>query len=227
MSVPPPLRTFLESRALKDAGFRHGFSTRAAGDATARDRAALLHVGATRLSQATQVHGDVVVDAGLPADTKADALVATVAGDAVGIRVADCVPILLAAPDGHVAAVHAGWRGVANGIVGKAIARLGASSASAFLASVGPHIGPCCFEVGPEVVPQIGEAFVDRYAPGSGGVHRAFINLREAVHAQLKAAGIAVIDDVGACTKCDAATYHSFRRDADESGRMIAVIAAK
>lgn len=217
---------FLESRALKDAGFRHAFSTRAAGDAAERDRAALLHVGATRLSQATQVHGDVVVDAGLPADTKADALVATVAGDAVGIRVADCVPILLAARSGHVAAVHAGWRGVVNGIIGKAIARLEdanhGASASSYIASVGPHIGPCCFEVGPEVVPQLGEAFVDRRVGD-----KAFMNLRRAVHAQLKAASVTVIDDVGECTKCHPTEYHSFRRDADQSGRMIAVIAAK
>jgi YfiH family protein len=179
------------------------------------------HVAAARLWQATQVHGDTVIDAGQPEGTKADALVASTPGDAVGIRVADCVPILLAAVDGRVAAVHAGWRGVVNGIIGKAAARIRPR-----VAAVGPHIGPCCFEVGRDVAKQIG--FVDREVDrGSGGVPRAFVNLRRAVHEQLKAAGVSVIDDVGECTKCHPETYHSVRRDAEASGRMIAVIVAR
>ena len=74
--MPP----FLESKLLKEAGFRHAFSTRAAGDAKERDRAVTDFVGASRLWQVTQVHGDVVVDEGLPTDTKADALVASTPG---------------------------------------------------------------------------------------------------------------------------------------------------
>ena len=216
MSVPP---AFLESKALNDAGFRHGFSTRAAGEAKERDRAAAVHVGASQIWQATQVHGDTVIDvaeAAVDASTKADALVATKAGDAVGIRVADCVPILIASKDGHVAAVHAGWRGVANGIIGKAVKRLG----SAHIAAIGPHIGPCCFEVGHDVAEQIG--FVDRVIG-----EKSFVNLRRAVHEQLRAAGVPVVDDVGECTKCHPDAYHSFRRDADASGRMIGVIVAR
>jgi hypothetical protein len=173
------------------------------------------HVGASRLWQATQVHGDTVIDAGQPDGTKADALIASTPGDAVGVRVADCVPILLAAEDGRVAAVHAGWRGVVNGIIGKAAARIRPT-----VAAVGPHIGPCCFEVGHDVAAQIG--FVDRTVGD-----KSFVNLRQAVHAQLKASGVTVIDDVGECTKCHRDAYHSFRRDADASGRMIAVIAVR
>lgn len=211
MSVPP----FLESKRLREAGFRNAFSTITAGDAQARDRAVVEHVGAAQLWQATQVHGDAVVEAGLPADTPADALVASKRGDAVGVRVADCVPILLAADDGRVAAVHAGWRGVANGIIGKAAAMIRPR-----LAAVGPHIGPCCFEVGPEVAARIG--FVDRVAGD-----RSYLDLRAAVHAQLRAAGVETIDDVGECTKCHPDAYHSFRRDAEASGRMIGVIVAR
>lgn len=225
MSVLP---AFLESKALLNAGVRHAFSTRAAGDAKERDRAVTEHVGATNLWQATQVHGDAVVVAGGPvvvdSSTKADALVATKPGDAVGIRVADCVPILLAAMStGHVAAVHAGWRGVVNGIIGKAVQKLGGERV---IAAVGPHIGPCCFEVGHDVAAQIG--FVDRVVDrGSGGVPRSFVNLRQAVHEQLRSAGVTWIDDVGECTKCNPAKYHSFRRDAEASGRMIGVIVAR
>lgn len=216
-SVPP----FLESKLLKEAGFRHAFSTRAAGDAKERDRAVTDFVGASRLWQATQVHGDVVVDEGLPPETKADALVASTPGQAVGVRVADCVPILLAAEDGRVAAVHAGWRGVVNGIIGKATSRIRPT-----LAAVGPHIGPCCFEVGQEVAAQIG--FVDRTRSTDRVVaDKAFVDLRRAVHEQLRAAGVATIDDVGECTRCHPDTYHSFRRDAEASGRMIGVIVAK
>jgi YfiH family protein len=128
---------------------------------------------------------------------------------------------LLAAASGRVAAVHAGWRGVVNGIIGKAVRRLGDKD-SRIIAAVGPHIGPCCFEVGPEVAEQLGRAFVDRVVG-----EKSFVDLRRAVHEQLKTAGIAVIDDVGECTKCHPETYHSFRRDAEASGRMIAVIAAR
>lgn len=218
MSVVPP---FLESRVLREAGFRHAFSTRAAGEAKDRDRAVTEHVGAKQLWQATQVHGDAVVEVegdftpDFSDRTKADALIASRPGDAVGVRVADCVPILLAAPDGRVAAVHAGWRGVVSRIIEKAASRLGPS-----IAAVGPHIGPCCFEVGHEVAAQIG--FVDRVVG-----EKSFVDLRRAVHAQLKASKIATIDDVGGCTKCHPERYHSFRRDAEASGRMIGVIVAR
>lgn len=216
VSVPPP---FLESKALHEAGFRHAFSTRAAGEAKERDRAMAEHLGASHVWQATQVHGDTVIDAGEPEGTKADALIARRPGDAVGIRVADCVPILIASPEGHVAAVHAGWRGVVNGIIGVSVKRL-SGDASRFIAAIGPHIGPCCFEVGHEVGAQIG--FVDRVAGD-----KSFVDLRRAVHAQLKAAGLTAIDDVGGCTKCHPDTYHSFRRDAEASGRMLAAIVAR
>lgn len=182
------------------------------------------HVGAKQLWQATQVHGDAVVEVegdftpDFSDRTKADALIASRPGDAVGVRVADCVPILLAAPDGRVAAIHAGWRGVVSRIIEKAASRLGPSGPS--VAAVGPHIGPCCFEVGHEVAAQIG--FVDHVVG-----EKSFVDLRRAVHAQLKASKIATIDDVGGCTKCHPERYHSFRRDAEASGRMIGVIAAR
>ncbi|MBX3228542.1 MAG: laccase domain-containing protein [Labilithrix sp.] len=217
----------LTASTLRDAGFRHGFSTRPLGDfallrAPAGPQRALAEVvgfDPARLHQATQVHGAAVVDAAGAPDTtrEADALVATAAGDAVGVRVADCVPVLLADPaTGTVAAVHAGWKGVVAGVVGAALARF--ADKSRLLAAIGPCIGACCFEVGSDVAAKIG--FVDRTAGD-----KAFVDLRKAVRRELE--GLAAIEDVPGCTKHEAQRFHSYRRDGDASGRLIGVIVAK
>jgi YfiH family protein len=164
---------------------------------------------------------------------EADALVARAArgsGEqpvAVAVRVADCVPILLGDRDtGDVAAVHAGWRGVEARILAATIATLGARP-GALVAAVGPCIGPCCFEVGEDVAERIAnasapEVIVRRAAP------KAFVDLRAAVRTQLRALGVEAdaIDDVGQCTRCNEADFHSFRRDGEASGRLIAAIVA-
>jgi copper oxidase (laccase) domain-containing protein len=137
---------------------------------------------------------------------------------AVGVRVADCVPVLVGdVATGDVVAIHAGWRGVVAGVVGAALRELGARHP---VAAIGPCIESCCFEVGPEVAAQLG--FVIREADG-----KAFVDLRAAVRSQLRAAGIEEgrIDDVGGCTKHET-RFHSFRRDGANSGRMLASIAA-
>lgn len=99
------------------------------------------------------------------------------------------------------------------------------------VAAIGPCIGPCCFEVSVEVAELIATAVglptvvVERYEPG-----KAKVDLRLAVRAQLRRLGLAddAIDDVGGCSVCtEGGAYHSFRRDGDASGRMIAVIAAR
>jgi YfiH family protein len=211
--LPPPVLT---SSILTAAGFTHGFSTRKVENA--RELADAVHLDETRLFQAKQVHGDRVIAAGCDPSEEADALVAT-KGDAVAVRTADCVPILLAnSKTGSVAAVHAGWRGVVNGIIGKAIAEVQPD-----LAAVGPHIGPCCFEVGADVAAQLG--FVDRIDRGSGGVPRSFVNLRKAVHEQLRS--VRNVDDVGDCTKCHPERWFSYRRDGAHAGRLYAVIRAR
>src|SRR5688572_977640 len=168
----------LRSDRLAAAGFAHGFSTRRGGvstgsfaslnlartvgdspDAVAenlRRFAAELGVSATDLYWASQVHGaDVVVLAGAEAiedvrRTEADALVTAVSGSAVGVRTADCVPVLLGDPaSGRVAAIHAGWRGVVRGVVAAALRAFRGGPGT--IAAVGPAIGPCCFEVGADV----------------------------------------------------------------------------
>ncbi len=144
----------LRSKLLDDAGFLHAFGARDAGD---REIASTL--GVDRVVQTTQVHGARVVPADAAPGEAADAVVARGGSSpvAVGVRVADCVPVLLAdARSGDVAAVHAGWRGVVAGVVPAAVAALG--PAPSLVAAVGPCIGACCFEVGLDVAELIARA---------------------------------------------------------------------
>jgi YfiH family protein len=147
-----------------------------------------------------------------------DALVTADPGRFIGIRTADCVPILLADPVNRaVAAVHSGWRGTTAGIASAAVEKLAkefGSRAVDLLAAIGPSIGPCCFEVGPEV------------AALFGFTGRANVDLLEENRRQLLEAGVRGfnIDVSGACTACNAGDFHSWRRDRDASGRMVAAI---
>ncbi len=235
----------LQSARLGKHGFRHGFSLRPAGDfALLRDpaklQAAQTALGAAvgfdpaQLYQVRQVHGARVLEgegerAARERD-EADALVGRGStGHAVAVRVADCVPILLADPETrHVAAVHAGWRGVEARILEASVTALTASrNGSRLVAAIGPCIGACCFEVGEDVAERIAavsapSVVVRRASP------KAYVDLRAAVRAQLRELSLAddAIEDVGACTRCNPADYHSFRRDGEASGRLVAVIVA-
>lgn len=200
----------LISPLLERAGFAHAFPERHAVDAD-------LHaaLAARRIAQVKQVHGAVAVES-REDGAHADAIVGRAGGDAVGVRVADCVPLLVAdQASGDVAAIHAGWRGIVGGVIGSGVQLLGGTR---LVAAIGPCIGPCCFEVGPEVAEQIG--FVVRRAGD-----RAFVDLRAAVRAQLRGYGLddACIEDVPGCTKHEV-RFHSFRRDGKDSGRMLAAI---
>lgn len=198
------------------------------------------------LYQTRQVHGDrvVFVDGATPTDVvsheEADALVArtavaprgtSVAGArlAVAVRVADCVPILIADGSGtSVAAVHAGWRGVVNHVVRAAISALEGEPRE-LLCAIGPSIGGCCFEVDDAVADAIAgassaDAIAARTRPG-----KVLVDLRRAVRAQLRDLGVpeeAIDDPAGsdACTRCDRERFYSYRRDGDASGRLVAVI---
>jgi YfiH family protein len=151
-----------------------------------------------------------------------DAVVGRAGGPVVGVRVADCVPVLVAsARTGDVAAIHAGWRGVVAGVVGEGVRLLvPGGDREDLVAAIGPCIGPCCFEVGRDVGAQIG--FVVREQGG-----KAFVDLRAAVRAQLVALGVHRIEDVPGCTKHEPDRFHSFRRDGANSGRMLAAIAPR
>ena len=200
------------------------------------------------LFQASQVHGARVLVAGgdrrAMRKEEADALVAfasppssdpTGAPLTVGVRVADCTPVLVADREtGAVAAIHAGWRGVVAHVVAAGVNAMRARRASAssrLVAAIGPSIGACCFEVGDDVAASIAGACGDASVIVRGGheSQKPHVDMRRAVRAQLRALGLddAHVEDVPGCTKCDAARFFSYRRDGVRSGRHIAVIAAR
>jgi YfiH family protein len=170
-----------------------------------------------------------MVDAG-------DAAVATEApeADAVHIRsrgaaavmTADCLPVLLVDAIGREALViHAGWRGLASGIIESCIAGTGRRP-DKFMAWLGPAIGPCHFEVGDEVR----EAFMKADVGDSTRAFRAagqpgqwMADLYELARNRLRAAGVHDVYGGGFCTFCDESRFYSFRRDG-ATGRMAALI---
>ena len=209
----------LESALLRSRGFRHGFTVKPLDFRTTSDEAEetvalLLRLPQGRMFRVSQVHGARAVTAPVAGDEKADALVALEPETAVGVRTADCVPVLLAdTKTGAVAAVHAGWRGVAAGVV-KSTFELHAFD----VAAIGPCIGACCFDIGEDVARQLAPYVTD----GKG-------DLRAAVRAQLALSGVdpAHIEDVTGCTKCDADRFFSHRRDGEAAGRHLAIIATR
>ena len=165
-----------------------------------------------------QIHSDIVVAAGSPV-CQGDALVS--ADATVGVRTADCVPVLLADPvTRSFAAVHAGWRGTAAHIVERGVTelftRFGARPQD-IIAAVGPSIGKCCYEVGPEVARRFTAAGVGV----AGHVHLDLPGINEG---QLRSAGVENIWKAGACTFCEGKTYYSFRREKEQAGRMVSWI---
>lgn len=228
-------------RAAELSEHPHGFTTRAAGTLALRPGedvgAAWSRVGAAvgmdpaQVVLVDQVHGATVLEATVPTGPfatlgPADALITAVPGLLLAVRVADCVPVLLAGPGG-VGAVHAGWRGVASSIVPLAVealaARLGCA-ASAIVAVIGPHIGVDAFEVGEEVVQgitaSVPEAVFTRRRPGC----RPHVDLAAAVSWQLARAGVVTVGRVDRCTVQDPDLW-SHRRDGAAAGRQAAVIA--
>ncbi len=139
-----------------------------------------------------------------------DALWTAKPGIALAVLVADCLPILLAEPDRRrVATIHAGWRGLSAGIVGRTVDALG-SDASALLAYVGPAIGPCCYEVGEEVAVAVEEAVGDsRSVRREDG--RIWVDLWSAAAAALRLAGVRQLRFAGLCTRSEPHRFFSHR----------------
>ena len=175
---------FLESPLLAALGIEHGFGLRGS-DA--------LPVPVTDLWCARQVHGTRLVERPGPATEEADALFTRRPGLAVGVQTADCVPLLLAEQGGGgVAAVHAGWRGTAAGMARLAVEALCRElevAPGSWLVAIGPHIGPCCYEVDERVRAAVGDGAHLR--AGRPGHYQ--LDLFELNRAQLLAAGVAAV----------------------------------
>lgn len=225
------------------ADYSYRTAPRSALVSAARARlAARLGVGVSDFVLGEQVHGgEVCVVEGSMRGSGAtrhdtavpgvDALVTQHAGVALGVLVADCMPVAIWARSGAIVGMaHAGWRGAAAGIVGstvRAVTDLGASLEEVH-AWLGPCLCPRCLVVGQEVC----EAFIDLEVrsrafsrPRDG---RLRLDLRTAAEVELLKLGVPAsqVERSPLCTWCSAAPLHSFRRDGDKSGRMLAYVLA-
>ncbi|MCB0874621.1 MAG: polyphenol oxidase family protein [Solirubrobacterales bacterium] len=132
-------------------------------------------------------------------------------GLAALVFVADCLPVALAGDDG-LAMLHCGWRGLAAGIVGH-----GAKAVGARAAAIGPGIGPCCYEVGEEVLAA--------FAPlGDGIADGRRLDLKAAARRLLERAGVGLVEDAGICTCCERDTFFSHRGDGGDTGRQAGIV---
>ena len=125
---------------------------------------------------------------------------------------ADCVPIAVARANGTpaLALLHAGWRGLLEGVVAAGVGALGGRA----VAAIGPAIGPCCYEVGPEVAEPFAETF------GRGVVRGGRLDLWTSAELSLRAAGCTSVERVDLCTACNPELFFSHRRDGGLTGRQ-------
>jgi len=141
------------------------------------------------------VDGHVTADPGLPALVLA----------------ADCLPVALSGPEG-VAMLHCGWRGLAGDILAR-----GAEAVGATHAAIGPGIGPCCYEVGREVL--------DVFAGLGGGIAEGrMLDLTAVARRLLREAGVGQVQAAEICTSCEAERFFSHRRDAGRTGRQAGLV---
>lgn len=201
-----------------------------------------------------QIHSDVIqVFPALPAGPcKGDALATHRSGLLLAVQTADCVPILLVDQQKRaVAAIHAGWRGTHARIAEKAVGRMQlefGSKPANLLAALGPAIGPCCYEVGAELVTKFTAQFADGaeyfdeprsgeepnplqwlnmappgHQPPPKNVH---LDLRKANRSQLLAAGLRRQNIFASdlCTACRTDLFFSYRKEGPQSGRLLSVI---
>jgi polyphenol oxidase len=153
---------------------------------------------------------------------------------AIGVRVADCAPVLLFDPrKNSVGAVHAGWRGAAASAVGHAVegmSRTFGTDPADLIAAIGPCLGACCAEVGPDVVDAFRAGGANDASMGAwfaaGRGDRWLLDLERANRDQLACAGVRpdAIFGSGLCTKTHQATLHSYRAHSQHAGRMMAAI---
>ena len=207
----------------------HGFSTRLTGDflrwPTDHEIAVAFGAPGAGTAMLCQEHSNnfVLADRAWGGDRpEADAVLTDRPGLLVGVRTADCMPVLLMDPARRaVAAVHAGWRGVASGVLPNALQgmeRFYGCRLGGLEAAIGPGIGACCFEVGDDVAAQFDSDYVDRRRV------RPHVDLLAALREQLSAAGVDRVTACCECTSCDLGKYYSHRAERGRTGRMLSVV---
>jgi polyphenol oxidase len=251
-AVTMPIRLH-RSAVIPGDGFTHGFPERTGGVSTGQRASLNLgvrwgddadHVATNRrllaahagyapdaLQVTRHVHGTDVWTVGEPLAEAAefDGLVCDRPGAVLGAFAADCIPIVFAEPVARVCgAAHAGWRGTVAGVARNVVARMVERGAAAdrLRVALGPSIGPCCFEVGPEVVAEFRAAFGELAGLVVPGPRRAHLDLRVATRAVLERAGVRAdhIDDRPPCTRCEPERFFSYRRDGMAGGVHMAFI---
>ncbi len=200
------------------------FSDRSEGDFAGRS-ARLRRVAAGRWTRLHQCHGADVVTVGTPGDgdgAAADAAVTATPGAVLSVRTADCAPVALVAAEGVVAAVHAGWRGLAGGVIEAAadsVRRLGGKRITAFL---GPCIHAECYEFGKEpladLADRFGPAVVSRTAWGTPA-----LDVPAAVRCVLERCDVEEIIDAGRCTACEPQDWYSHRARGETQRHVLAI----
>ncbi len=199
-----------------------------AADAVTRNRALLRAQLPAEPAWLTQVHGTRVLDAsGIKDAPEADASITDRPGVVCAVMTADCLPVLLADADGRVVgAAHAGWRGLAAGVLEKTVAAMRAAGAGEVLAWLGPAIGPDAFEVGEDVraaFARLGPQAADAFKAIDGRHEKYRANLPGLARLALAQAGVAAVAGGSDCTVSDPARFYSFRRDR-VTGRMASLI---
>ena len=162
--------------------------------------------------------------------SRCDALFTFQSEVALGIKVADCLPVTLVDPELHlIANIHSGWRGAAGEIVRRTFdAAWDDGKPTGTLAFFGPSIRSCCLEVGEEVVEAFQLRFpdIDKYLDRGRGV-RPYLDIPSVTRDVLSDRGISRIFDSEICTRCAGSMFHSYRRDGAGSGRNLAIAALK
>jgi YfiH family protein len=195
-------------------------------------RAVGIHDG--RIVTMRQVHGDrliEVTDTNIKEAGEADGMVTRRAGAYLAVLTADCVPILMVAPERRiVAVVHAGWRGTLGGIAANMVRLFGnqySLTASDIQVALGPSIGACCYEIQDDVAqPLLARWGVLAESSLEQRKGKCFVDLRSLNRNILEQAGIssAAIFEIGPCTSCAADEFFSYRRERVETGRQLSFI---
>ncbi|WP_300752958.1 peptidoglycan editing factor PgeF [Janthinobacterium sp.] len=201
----------------------------------AQNRARLTAVLPSEPAWLSQVHGVAVADAAALAGCvpDADASVATESGVVCTVMTADCLPVLFCSHDGLVVgAAHAGWRGLANGVLQHTVHHMRARGATDILAWLGPAIGPGAFEVGSDVLQAFRDgarddeerqALSDAFAAIAGKPGKYLADIYTLARIMLRRDGVSRVSGGEYCTVSDAAQFYSYRRDG-VTGRQASLI---
>jgi YfiH family protein len=220
-------------RASLNLGVRWG-DDRANVDENRRRLAEHAGYAPEQLQAMRHVHGTAVWVVGepVPEPGEFDGLVCDRVGPVLSAFAADCIPIVFAEPEARViGSAHSGWRGTVAGVARNVIARMIERGARAdrVRVALGPSIGPCCFEVGPEVVAQFRAEFGDLPGLVVAGPAKDHVDLRIATRAVVERAGVRPehIDDRPPCTRCNPERFFSYRRDGMAGGVHMGFIALR